>query len=138
MVKEVILQAQGKARQVRRECSQDYEIQIASWARWKASRLLLQHMKQISYIKKAERFVHILENSKKYENCFRKLIIFLKLKKLFWQTVEVLKNKSSDNKLANGEIVISQEPFFLPLLCSCSLSCYLQGGITVTQCTSFL
>lgn len=59
MVKEVILQAQEKARQVRHECSQDYEIQIASWARWKANRLLLQHMKQISYIKKAERFVYL-------------------------------------------------------------------------------
>lgn len=48
MVKEVILQALGKGRQVQRECSQDYEIQIASCARWKANRLLLQHMKQIS------------------------------------------------------------------------------------------
>lgn len=39
------------------------------------------------------------------------------------QTVEVLENKVV---IINDEIVISQEAFFLLLLCSCSLSCCLE------------
>lgn len=64
MVKEVILQGQGKVPLVQREWSPDYEIRIVNWARWKTSRSLLQHMKQISYLKKAERFVFVLRISK--------------------------------------------------------------------------
>lgn len=61
-------------------------------------------MKQISYIKKPERFVHILENLKNYKKCSGKIIISLNntkfclkvLKSCFvsFQAMEVLFKKA--------------------------------------------